>query len=90
MGGSSGELQDLTNTLVDGARAYRTKVCKEKRKVTKNNTSNTSADSNMNGRKLEQVTSFKYLEANLCKDGVYSAEVSIRIASTTRFIHLIL
>ena len=35
----------------------------------------------MNGQKLEEVTSFKYLGATLCKNGTYSVEVRIRIAS---------
>ena len=35
----------------------------------------------MNGQKLEEVTSFKYLGATLCKDGTCSAEVQIGIAS---------
>ena len=35
----------------------------------------------MNGQKLEEVTSFKYLGATLCKDGTCSAEVGITIAS---------
>ena len=35
----------------------------------------------MNNQKLEEVTSFKYLRATLCKDGSFSAEVRIRIAS---------
>ena len=34
----------------------------------------------MTGQKVEEVTSFKYLEATLCKNGT-SAEVFIRIAS---------
>ena len=41
-----------------------------------------SADISMIGQKLEEVTSFKYLGATLCKDGTCSAEVCIRIAST--------
>ena len=41
----------------------------------------TAVDITMNGQKLEEVTSFKYLEATRCKDGTYSAEVRIRIAS---------
>ena len=40
-----------------------------------------SADISMIGQKLEEVTSFKYLGATLCKDGTCSAEVCIRIAS---------
>ena len=35
----------------------------------------------MNGQKLEEVTSFKYQGATLCKDGTCSAEIRIRIAS---------
>ena len=35
----------------------------------------------MNGQKLEEVTSFKYLGAALYEDGSCSAEVRIRIAS---------
>ena len=35
----------------------------------------------MNGQKLEEVTSFKYQGATLCKDDTCSAEVRIRIAS---------
>ena len=35
----------------------------------------------MNGQKVEEVTSFNYLGATLCKDGTCSAEARIRIAS---------
>ena len=42
---------------------------------------NISAEYSMNGQKLEEVTSFKYLGASLCKDGTCPAEVCIRIAS---------
>ena len=35
----------------------------------------------MNGQKLEEMTSFKYLGAIVCKDGTCLAEVRIRIAS---------
>ena len=35
----------------------------------------------MNGHKLQEVTSFKYLGAILYKDGTCSAEVHIKIAS---------
>ena len=35
----------------------------------------------MNGQKLEEVTSFKYLGASPCKDGTCSADVRITIAS---------
>ena len=35
----------------------------------------------MNGQKLEEITSFQYMRATLCKDGTCSAEDRIRIAS---------
>ena len=46
-----------------------------------NSTNNINADISMNDQKLEEVSSFKYLGAVLCKDGTCSAEVGIRIAS---------
>ena len=45
------------------------------------NSTNNSSDISMNGLKLEEVTSFNYLGANLCKDGTCSAELRTRIAS---------
>ena len=42
-------------------------VSTEMSKIMTNNTSNISADISMNGQKLEDVTSFKYVGANLCK-----------------------
>ena len=53
----------------------------EKSKIITNSTNNISADISMNGQNLEGVTRFKYLRATLCKDGTFSAEVRIRIAS---------
>ena len=56
-------------------------VSTEKSKIMINSTNNIGADISMNGQKLEEVTSFKYLGPTLCKDGTSSAEVRIRIAS---------
>ena len=56
-------------------------VSTEKSKIMTNSTNNISADISMNGQKLEEVTSFKFLGATLCKDGTCSAEVRIRFAS---------
>ena len=53
----------------------------EKSKIMTNSMNNTSADISINGQKLEEVTSLKYIVATLCKDGTCSAEVRIRIAS---------
>ena len=56
-------------------------VSTEKRKIMTNTSNNINADISMNGQKLEEVTSFKYLGATLCKDGTCSADVRFRIAS---------
>ena len=81
MGSSNGELQDLTNSLTDRAITYGIEVNTKKSKITTNSMNNISADISMNGQKLVEVTSFKYLGATLCKDGTCLAEGSIRIAS---------
>ena len=75
MGSSNGELQDLTNSLTDRAITYGIEVNTKKSKITTNSMNNISADISMNGQKLVEVTSFKYMGATLCKDGTCSAEV---------------
>ena len=80
-GGSSGELQDLSNRLIGRATAYEVEVSTEKSKIMTNSMNNISTDISMKSLKLEEVTSFKYLGATLCKDGTCSAEVCIRIAA---------
>ena len=81
MGSSNGELQDLTNRLVDRATTYGKEASTVKGKILTNSTNNISTRISMNGQKLEEVTSFKYLGATLCKDDTCSAEVRIRLAS---------
>ena len=44
MGGSNGELQDLTNRLADRATAYGMEVSTEKSKIMVNSTNDISAD----------------------------------------------
>ena len=61
VGSSTGELQDLTNTLADRARAYGMEVSTEKSKIMTNSTNNISANISMNGQKLEEGTSFNSL-----------------------------
>ena len=46
-----------------------------------NSTNNIDANISVDGQKLEEVTSFNYLGATLCKDDTCSAEVRVRIAS---------
>ena len=79
-GGSSDELQDLTTSLVDSATAFGMEVSTENSKIMTNSMNNISADI-VNSHKSEEVTSFEYLGATLCKDGTCSAEVHIRIVS---------
>ena len=82
MGGSSGELQNLTNRFLDRTAACETEVSTEESKIMTNSTNNISADISMNGQKLEEVTNCKYLGATLWKDGSCSAEIRIRFTST--------
>ena len=79
MGGSSKELQDLTNSLVAKAGDYGMEVSTEKSKVMVNSTNNISTNINMNGEQLEEVISFKYFGATLSKDGTCTAEIRNRI-----------
>ena len=82
MSDSNGELQDISR-LVDRAMVYGMEVSTEKSKITANSMNNISADicMKMNSQNLEEVASFKYLGATMCKDGTCSAEVGIIIAS---------
>ena len=80
MGGSNAKFQDLTNRLVDRATAYGMEVSTQKSKIMTNSTNNISVDIRMNSQKLEEMTSFKYFGATLCKDVTCSADVRIRIA----------
>ena len=50
-------------------------------KIMTSTTIKISSNISMNGQKVEEVTSFEYLGATLCKDSTCSAEVCIRIAS---------
>ena len=80
MGGSNGELRDITNR----ATAHGIEVGTEMNKIMTNSTNNISADISMNGQKLEEVTSFRYLGATLCQNGTCAAEVRIMIASAMK------
>ena len=51
MGGSNGELQDLTNRLVDRATAYGMEVSTQKSKIMTIIMNNISADTSMNSQK---------------------------------------
>ena len=57
------------------------KPAQKKSEIMPSNMHSISADISINGQKLQEVTSFKYLGAILYKDGTCSAEVHIKIAS---------
>ncbi|KAH3880590.1 hypothetical protein DPMN_004507 [Dreissena polymorpha] len=61
----------------------RWRSAREKSKIMVNSTTNTSANITMNGEKLEEVTSFKYLGASLPKDITRTADVRISIVMAT-------
>ena len=65
IGGNSGELQYLTNILVERAMAYGIEVSTEKSKSITNSRINISLDMSMNGQKSEEVTSSKHLGGTL-------------------------
>ncbi|KAH3884968.1 hypothetical protein DPMN_008954 [Dreissena polymorpha] len=58
----------ISPTFNKRARTYGMEVTDENSKIMVNSTTDTSADITMNGEKLEEVTSFKYLGVILSKD----------------------
>ena len=52
----------------------------EKSEIMTNSTNNISASISMNGQKLEEMISFKYLGAILCEDNICLAVLCIRIS----------
>ena len=61
MSGSSVEVQDLTNRLVDRAAAFGMEVSTEKSKIMTSTAENISVDISMNDQKLDEVTRFQHL-----------------------------
>ena len=57
------------------------KVSTEKSKIMTNSTSDTGADMSANSQMFDEVTSFRYLGAFLCKDGTWLAEIHTGITS---------
>ena len=83
MAGSNSELQELTNKLIATAGAYGMEISTVKSKVMVNSTNNASVSIIMDGKKLEEVSSFKYLGATLTKDGTCKTEIHIWIVAAT-------
>ena len=81
LAGNNAELQKLTNKLASASERYGMEVSSEKSKVMVNSIdTNASADIVMNGQKLEEVDSFRYLGALITKDGSCRKDILARIA----------
>lgn len=63
--------KDITTHFTETAEVYTLEVSTDKSVIV--NSINTSADISMNGQKLKEVTSFKYLGATLPTDGTKKA-----------------
>ena len=63
-------------------------VSTEKSKIVTNSMNNITADIGMNGRKLEEVNSFMYLGATLCKDDTCSAKSTSTIMTASAMARL--
>ena len=80
LAGSEDELKELTAKLEKTAEAYGMEINAEKTKVMANRTF--SSEIRINGQKLEEVSSFKYLGAIISDEGS-KPEILARMAQTT-------
>ena len=67
MAGRNGELQNLTNRLVERATAYGVEGITEQSKIMTDSTNNISIYIGMNGQNLQEVINLKYLGATHMK-----------------------
>ena len=80
--GKEEELASLVDRLDKTSAAFGMEISAEKTKLMTNNANGTSIDIRINGEKLDEVDSFKYLGAVVTDQGS-KAEVLSRIAQTT-------
>ena len=83
MAGSKRELQELINKFIAKADAYGMEQSTEKSKVMMKITNIASVSVIIDGEKLDEESSFRYLRVILTKDGTCSAEIRLRIAAAT-------
>ena len=76
------ELAKLVEHLHKASTAYGMEISAEKTKLMKNNTSGINTEIKVNGKKLETVTSFKYLGSVITGKGS-KPEILSRIAQAT-------
>ena len=82
LAGEEDELANLVERLDKASTAYGMEVSAEKTKLVTNNASGINTEINVNGQKLETVTSFKYLGSVIADEGS-KPEILSRIAQTT-------
>ena len=70
------------SVLTKASTDYGMEISAEKTKLMTNNTSGINTEINVNGQKLETVTSFKYLDSVITDEGS-EPEIHTRIAQTT-------
>ena len=80
--GQEEELANLVERLDKATTAYGMEISAEKTKLMKNNTSGINTEIKVNGKKLETVTSFKYLGSDITDESFTPYTLS-RIAQTT-------
>ena len=76
------ELANLVERLNKASTAYGMEISAEKTKIMTNNTSGINTEIQVNGQKLETVTSFKYLGSVITDEGS-NPEILSRIAQAT-------
>ena len=82
LAGEEEKLANLVERLDKASTAYGMKISAEKTKLMTNNTSGINTEIEVNGQKLETVTSFKYLGSVITEEGS-KPELLCRIAQAT-------
>ena len=82
LAGEEEELANLVERLDKASTAYGMEISAEKAKLMTNNTSGINTEIKVNGKKLETVTSFKYLGSIITDEGS-KPEILSRIVQTT-------
>ena len=82
LAGEEEELAKLVERLDKASTAYGMEISAEKTKLMSNNTSGINAEIQVNGQRLETVTSFKYLGSVITDEGSMP-EILSRIAQAT-------
>ena len=77
MGSSNGEVQDLTNRLIDRTTVYGVEVSTEKSKIMTNSTINISADNQHERPEVREGAQFEDLRAHVQKWHLLSQKSSI-------------